>query len=160
MTQDTVDNTPPGPIFKARLLRTKHNSDTFQTTRFRTAVGEIIPTTYTLCSGPTLFFFAEHSSYETRCWGGCFLASPHGVHVTVRMTHPPNLPPREISWIFLGRFCWDDLIRSSLSRTTCSTSICFTRINKHTCCACVSDKTEFRAGVQSLPFDAHCLNFA
>ena len=46
----TQDNTPPGPIFKSRLLRTKHDTQ-YQMIRVWKAVGLIFPRTP--CSGPT-----------------------------------------------------------------------------------------------------------
>ena len=65
----TEGNTHPGPTFKARLLRTKYDSE-YQTTRFRKAADEIFPTTPS--TGPRLLLMWSYRALKIGP-GGCYL---------------------------------------------------------------------------------------
>ena len=66
----TQDNTPPRPIFKSRLLRTKYDSG-LKTTRFQNSVGEIFPNDTLL--GTDILFDVEKSSFANRPRGCAIL---------------------------------------------------------------------------------------
>ena len=90
----TQDNTPPRPIFKAQLFRTKHDSNTKRHVFRKLSTDEIFPTTPSW--GPTPLLTWSNSDFENQSRGCvCYLLSPmHVLPAKTRVASPCSAGPR------------------------------------------------------------------